>query len=87
MRKVKIDRLNIRIKGVSRQVYRQSMDGLGREVLSHLLTSGALSKANGNISLRQADCGTLQVSRDATPSGTRTMIARAVARSISSSIS
>lgn len=84
MKKVRIDRLHIQLKGVSAEVARSVMGGLGREVIAQLAKESRLSSVVPNQRLKTLDAGRVDHSGEDSPAGLRTTIATAVADSISS---
>ena len=79
MESVKVDRLEIRLKGISPEVARSAAAGLGTEVL------GQLSKRSGPLRrepARTIDLGTLGTVRGMGSSDLRRAIAARVVRSI-----
>jgi hypothetical protein len=84
MESVKIDRLEVRLKGISPEVARSAAASLGTEVL------GQLSKRSGPLrnepatTISRIDLGTLETERDTGSSDLRRTIAARVVKSITS---
>ena len=83
-RSIDIDRLNIRLKGVSPEAARAAVGDLGRELMGQLTTprQGPGGERSGNIG--HVDSGTVQIASGNTPSELRRAIARRIAVSINS---
>jgi hypothetical protein len=81
MDSVEINRLEIRVRGVSPEVARSAVAGLGNEVL------GQLAERSAEVAARKVgriDLGKLETVRGARPSELRRAIAARVVRSITS---
>lgn len=92
-RSIQIERLEIRLKGVSPQAARAAAGHLGADVLSqlddlpHLLPHLAgHRRAAGTVNINRLDAGTLRLTGTASAGALRQMIARAVASAIRSKI-
>src|SRR5258705_1491993 len=83
-RRVDIDRVEIRLKGVSAESARIAVGGLSRELIGHLSTprQGPDGPRKGTID--RADSGTVRLASGATPSELRRTIANRIASSINS---
>jgi hypothetical protein len=81
---VHIDRLEIRMKGISPEAARASANGLGSEVLESL---GAIANQNGSkrgARIGKIDAGHLNVNSTTGSAGLRQRIAQQVANSVRS---
>ena len=84
MKSVKVDRLEIRLKGISTEVARSAAAGLGNEVLSQLSERpGPLPKGPAKT-IGRIDLGTLETVRGTGSSDLRRAIAAKVVESITS---
>ncbi len=81
---VHIDRLEIRMKGISPEAARASANGLGGEVLERLGSIANGSKRGGRIG--RVDAGHLKVDGTTGPTELRQRMARRVVRSIRSKL-
>ena len=83
-RRIDVDRLEIRLKGVSAESARAAVGDLGRELMGQLSTprQGPGGQRTGNID--HVDSGTVHLAPDATPSELRRTIAGRIAVSINS---
>ena len=84
MKSIKVDRLEIRLKGISPEVARSAAAGLGNEVLGQLSKRSGPSQKGSAKSTGRIDLGTLETARGAGSSGLRRAIAAEIARSIAS---
>jgi hypothetical protein len=75
--RIHIERISVRVRGVSAPTARAAADGLGISVGMHLAAAGVEPAELGDISV-----GRLEVGRRATPSEIRTAVASQVARVI-----
>ena len=82
MDSVKVDRLQIRVKGVSPEVARSAAAGLGNEVLSRLSERSGTLREDGARNVGRIDLGTLETVRGANSSDLRRAIAARVVGSI-----
>jgi hypothetical protein len=75
--RIHIDRLAVRLRGVSAQTARAAADGLGTDLGMHLGAAGLERVALGDLAL-----GRIEVARRATPSEIRAAVASEVARAV-----
>lgn len=83
---ITIDRLGIRLKGVSPQVARSLVSGLGHELLRQLAKQPGLLKEKSSMNIEKIDSGTLKTGKGTSSSDLRSTIAGRVANSIASKI-
>ena len=83
---IAIDRLHIRIRGVSPQVARSLANGLGSELIGQLAKQAGLLKAKQLINIEKIDSGTLKTEKGTSPSDLRSAIAGRVTSTIASKI-
>ena len=83
-RRIDVDRLEIRLKGVSAASDRAAVGGLGRELMGQLATPrhGPGGQRTGTID--HVDSGTVRLASGATPSELRRTIAGRIAVSVNS---
>ncbi len=81
---IKIDRLKIRLRGISPQVARSLAEGLGHELLGQLARQQGLLKAKRTNNISKIDSGAFQASRDTSPSDLRRIIAGRIVGAIES---
>ncbi len=84
MDSVKVDRLEIRVKGVSPEVARSAAAGLGNEMLSRLSERSGPPREEAAKRVGRIDLGTLEAVRGASSSDLRRAIAARVVGSITS---
>ena len=84
-RSINIDRLEIRLKGVSPQLARAAVDNLGHELLGQLSAPAFLSGRKRTGKIDHVDSGAFQLS-SATPSELRHTITGEIAASIKSKL-
>lgn len=82
MDSVKVGRLEIRLKGVSPDVARSAVAGLGHEVLNRLSERSGPRREQGARTVDRIDLGRLETVRGASPSDLRREIAARVVGSI-----
>jgi hypothetical protein len=58
-RKINIDRMQIRVRGVAPQVVRAATGDLGHELMQRLAAPSAISR-KGQVRVDQVECGTLK---------------------------
>ena len=86
VRRVRIDRLQVRLQGVSPEAGGALTHGLGQQVLRQLAASEEVEKSTGHANIRQINAGTLTAGGGVTSSELGGMIARAIVRSINAKI-
>ncbi len=79
---VRIERLEIRLKGISPQAARAAVSDLGRELASRLAGPRNLPDGNRAVKISRIEAGVFRLSGDTTPSELRRAIARRIAASI-----
>ena len=84
MKSVKVDRLEIRLKGISPEVARSAAAGLGNEVLGQLSERSGPSRKKPTKTISRIDLGTLETVRGTGSSDLRRAIAAKVVESITS---
>ena len=80
-RDIHIERLQIRMRGVSAQTARATVADLGHELLSQLSTHRALDGMRGRVRINKIDAGTEHVDPGTPVSELRQRIAKQVAGS------
>jgi hypothetical protein len=85
-RSINIDRLQIRIKGVSAGVARAAIKDLGPELLGQLAVPAERSGTGQSTTIGKIDAGRAQVGSGTTPAGLRNLIAQRVADSIKTNL-
>ena len=86
MKKIQIDRLELRLKGISAKRASSLAAGLGNELSKQLAGQHIITKEKGAVNIDKIDTGALQAPRAATTSSLRQLIAGRIASSIASSI-
>ncbi|HYY41231.1 MAG TPA: hypothetical protein VE775_00780 [Pyrinomonadaceae bacterium] len=81
--RVRIERLEIRVKGGARQSAARMADGLGREVLEQLAAARKQLHGAGRVELERVAAGVLRVERGTTTDELRRQVARRIAESVS----
>ena len=81
-RSIAIDRLAIRLKGISPESARAAVGGLGRELQGRLATGSPGSGRQRAGSIARVDAGAVRLASGATPSQLRTTIADRIAACI-----
>jgi hypothetical protein len=81
-RSISIERLEIRLKGISPQLARSSVSGLGRDLLGQLASLQSLSSGRRAIKIDGIDAGTYRLPGETAPSELRRVIARRIAASV-----
>ncbi len=84
MKSVKVDRLEIHLKGVSSEVARSAVAGLGNEVLGQLSKQSGPTQKKLPKHVERVDVGTLKTARGTSSSELRRAVAIRIARSITS---
>ena len=86
MATINIDRLEIRLKGISPYVVRSSIEGLGDELIKQFAKSTGLLKAKSSINIDKIDSGNLQTFGPEGSLDLRQKIAGSITDSIKSKI-
>jgi hypothetical protein len=86
MKDIKIDRVEIRLKGISPQMARSSISGLGHELLEKLAEEHTLFKQRRSVNINKIDSGTFQTSGHTGSSDLREMIVNRIVESITSKV-
>ena len=86
MKKIRVDRLHVRLKGIRPSVVRSAAAGIGQQVLSQFAGKDGLGKAKGDINIGAVDPGLIRAPRGATVSDVRNIIARTVAGAVVSNL-
>jgi hypothetical protein len=81
---ISIERLQIRLKGVSAHVARTAVSELGHELLGQLASSGQPQDAGRNVRAGEIEIGTVRLSGETGPAELRRVITQNVAASINS---
>ena len=84
MKSVKVDRLEIRLKGISPEVARSAATGLGNEVLGQLSERPRPLPKGPAKTIGRIDSGTLETAQGTGSSDLRRVIAARVVKSITS---
>ena len=79
---IRIDRIDIRGKGVSPHVARSAASGLGQELLQELARHRGNFPSSRAVQIDRLDLGAIKVSRTGDVRQVKTAIAAAVARAI-----
>jgi hypothetical protein len=80
---IRIDRLEVRLRGVSPGLVRASSEGLGNEVLEQLIRERLFLNEKPGSEINRIDPDALKISMDESPSDLRRMIAGRIVESIS----
>ena len=83
---INIERLQIRLKGVSPQVARAAADELGSELLGRLSAPGVLHSPAIHVRSKELDAGTVRLSGATNALELRRRIAQSVVASINSKL-
>jgi hypothetical protein len=83
---INIERLQIRLKGVSPQVARAAADELGSELLGRLSAPGVLHTQASQVRSKELDAGTVRLSGATNAVDLRRRIAQSVVASINSKL-
>jgi hypothetical protein len=88
---IKIDRLNIRVKGISSRAAQSAVNNLGSVLLRQLARKQALFsnfKDKGTVNIKNVDAGILpvQTGNDTSPSSLQTRITARVADTIAANV-
>ena len=82
MANIKIDRIHIRLKGIPPHLGRASIEGMSNEILRQLAGQRFSFKGKSGERISRLDSGTLQASRDTTPTDLQKMIGVRIIESI-----
>ncbi|NIS81341.1 MAG: hypothetical protein GTO14_14315 [Anaerolineales bacterium] len=85
-RRVKIDRLHLRIRGVPLHRVREALNGLGDQVLRQLADQESLRRTTGKQRIDTLQVNTIQVERAINAERLRTTVARALSDSLRSQV-
>ena len=86
-RRISVERLEIRLKGISPQRARAAVDGLGHQLLGRLAEARpGLSGGGRSIKVGRIDAGTFRTSAGTSASDLQTLIARKIAAAIDEQI-
>jgi hypothetical protein len=83
---IKIERLQIRLRGISPAVARSAVSGLGETLLDQLGPAANLSGEKRVIKIANIDPGAVQLAAGTRPSELRSAIAGSIAASIKSKL-
>lgn len=86
MKSIKIDRLEIRLKGVSPAVIRSTVSGLGDELLKNVSKEDGLFSQSGAVNIGKIDSGSFQTPGQVSSTDLRKMIIDRITESIISRI-
>lgn len=81
-RSIRIERLEIRLKGISPQSARSAVSGLGRDLVGELASLQSLSGGKRAIKIGRMDTSTYRLPGETAPSELRRVIARRIAASV-----
>jgi hypothetical protein len=84
MANLKINRLEIRLKGLSPQAARTSVAALGRELLAQLAKQEGLLQQKGTINISNLDAGTLPISQQTSSADMGGQMASRIVKSVAS---
>ncbi len=82
MKGIKIDRLEIRLRGISPRVARSTVSGLGDELLNNVSKEDGLFSQSGTVNITKIDSGKFQTPWYVSSSDLRKMIANRITESI-----
>jgi hypothetical protein len=82
MNSVKVDRLEIHLKGVSPEVARSTVAGLGNEVIGQLSEQPGPSRGKPPKTMARIDLGALEAARGASSSDLRRALASRIVKAI-----
>lgn len=80
---INVDRINLRLRGVSHQVARAALSGLSHQIQRQVTQQGLQQPRLGANHIARIDRGSIQVEPGASANGLRRQIAQAIAKSIS----
>ncbi len=81
---IKIDRLEIRLRGISPQAALTSIAGIGNELMEQLAKQHNLLKKECTVHIEKIDSGTLRNERNTSPSDMRRLVAARIADAVGS---
>jgi len=81
---IKIDRLEIRLKGVSPQAARVTFAGIGNELMEQLAKQQNLLKGEHTAFIEKIDSGTMKIEGNTNSSDRRRLVASRIANSVGS---
>lgn len=81
---IKIDRLEIRLKGISPQAARVTFAGIGNELMEQLVKRHNLLKGEHPAYIEKIDSGTMKIERNTNSSDLRRQVAARIANSVGS---
>jgi hypothetical protein len=81
---IKIDRLEIRLKGVSPQAARVTFAGIGNELMEQFAKQNNLLKREHTAYIEKIDSGTMKIERNTNSSDLRRLVAARIANSVGS---
>lgn len=79
---IKIDRLNLHLRGVSSVVARDLVSGLGVELMRHLSDQRDFLKGKHGVNIDNIDSGKLEINGDKNPTNLRRMTAERITSAI-----
>jgi len=82
MKHVKIERLNLRLRGVSPHNARAAVNGLGLEILSQLADQRSNTQVSGSHRLDELHIGKIRLNQHASLITIRTRLAREIGNAI-----
>jgi hypothetical protein len=85
-RSIEIDRLELRLKGISPEAARAAADGLGQDLLQRLASLPDAGAKKGVHRIGEIDSGALKLSKGTSPGALRNAIAQKIAGSIQSKL-
>lgn len=81
---IKIDRLEIRLKGVPPQDARVTFAGIGNELMEQLAKQHNFLKGEHTAYIEKIDSGTMKIERNSNSSNLRRQVAARIANSVGS---
>ena len=82
MKDIKIDRLEIRLRGISPRLVRSTVSGLGDELIKNVSKEEGLFSQSGAFNISKIDSGKFQTPGHVSSSDLRKMIANRITESI-----
>ena len=79
---VRLERLVIRLRGVTPEVARSATHNLGEEILQHLAQQGQRPAGRGTVAVDTLHLGTVTAPESATPPQLRVTVARTIANAL-----